>query len=204
MVFQLPASLPRACLPSAASPRFLPFAASPPLCLCRLPPLPPLRCLPASLPPPPPLRRLPSASSPSPPPYLSTSATSPPPPPSAASPPPPPLRRLPFTPSPTPPPLHRLPFTARHGDAFPKAVKTNAVAATAAAPKRTSQKREERGRRPYSHRTPVRFFPPHPQAGPKQRLQSKPSLLMEDDPACVFRLLDDPADLVRAATVSRS
>ncbi|KAG8084027.1 hypothetical protein GUJ93_ZPchr0010g9144 [Zizania palustris] len=95
MVFQLPASLPRARLPSAASPRFLPFTASPPLCLCRLPfaaspPPPPLRFLPFAASPPLCLRRLPFAASPL----------------------PPPLHRLPFAASPPLTPLHRLSFTA--------------------------------------------------------------------------------------------
>ncbi|KAG8067868.1 hypothetical protein GUJ93_ZPchr0005g14380 [Zizania palustris] len=97
------------------------FSSSPPR--ARLPPLPPLRRLPASLPPPPPLRRLPSASSPSPPPRLSASA---------ASPLSPPLRRLPFTASPSLMMFTRLKllgFEAKHGGAFPKAVKTDTAAA---------------------------------------------------------------------------
>ncbi|KAG8091120.1 hypothetical protein GUJ93_ZPchr0011g27244 [Zizania palustris] len=139
---------------------------------------PPLSLVPASPPPPPP------ASSPSLPPlrFLPFAASLPlylRRLPSAASPPPPPLRRLPFAPSPPPSPLHRLPFTARHGGAFPKAVKTDAAAA-AAAPKRTRQKR------------------------PKQRLQSKPSLPMEDDSCDLDFLNLVSPDLVRAATVSRS
>ncbi|KAG8095564.1 hypothetical protein GUJ93_ZPchr0012g19864 [Zizania palustris] len=109
------------------TPRFLAPRLSPssPPPLHRLPPLPPLRRLPASLPPPPPLRRLPSARLPS-----ASSPLPPPPPPLHRLPPPPPLRlppllflpfaaspplclrRLPFATSPPPPPLRFLPFAA--------------------------------------------------------------------------------------------